>query len=141
MQYCSLQHQTLLSPTDTSTTGHSFCFGSVSSFFLELFLHSSPVAYWAPINLGSHIFLSFHAVHVFLMERILKCLAIPSSCGPHFVRTLHYDHSVLVALQVMAHSFNKLHKPLCHDKALTHDGVGKDMHQDFLFYLKIHLYQ
>ena len=28
----------------TSTPGHCFCFGSISSFFLELFLHSSPVA-------------------------------------------------------------------------------------------------
>ena len=33
-----------------------FCFGSVSSFFLELFLHWSPVAYWAPTNLGSSSF-------------------------------------------------------------------------------------
>ena len=48
MQYCSLQHQTLLPPPVTSTTGGCFCFGSVSSFSLELFLHSSPVAYWAP---------------------------------------------------------------------------------------------
>ena len=42
MQYHSLQHWTLLSPPDTSTTGCFFCFGSVSSFLLELFLHSSP---------------------------------------------------------------------------------------------------
>ena len=28
MQYCSLQHQTLLSSSVTSTTGCSFCFGS-----------------------------------------------------------------------------------------------------------------
>ena len=33
-----------------------FCFGSVSSFFLELFLYSSPVAYWAPTDLGSSSF-------------------------------------------------------------------------------------
>ena len=32
----------------TSTTGWSFSFGSASSFLLELFLHSSPGAYWAP---------------------------------------------------------------------------------------------
>ena len=39
MQYCSLQHWTLpLSPV-TSTTGYCFCFGSIPSFFLELFLH------------------------------------------------------------------------------------------------------
>ena len=36
MQYCSLQHQTLLSPPDISTTEHHFHFGPDASFFLEL---------------------------------------------------------------------------------------------------------
>ena len=48
MQYCSLQHRSLLPSPLTSTTRCCFCFGSISSFFLELFLHWSPVAYWAP---------------------------------------------------------------------------------------------
>ena len=56
MQYCSLQHQTLLSPPDTSTAGHCFCFRSASSFLLELCLCSSPVTYWALTNLGSSSF-------------------------------------------------------------------------------------
>ena len=60
MQYCSLQHQTLLPSPVTSTTGHCFCYGSISSFFLELFLHSSPVAYWAPTDLGSSFFSILH---------------------------------------------------------------------------------
>ena len=58
MQYCSLQHRTLLLSPVTSTAGYSFCFGSISSFFLELFLHWSPVAYWAPTDLGSSV--SYH---------------------------------------------------------------------------------
>ena len=33
------------------TAGCCFRFGSISSLFLELFLHSSPVACWAPTNL------------------------------------------------------------------------------------------
>ena len=33
-----------------------FFFGSISSFFLELFLHWSPIAYWAPTDLGSSSF-------------------------------------------------------------------------------------
>ena len=45
----------LLSPV-TSINGCCFCFGSISSFFLELFLYSSPAAYWAPIDLGSSSF-------------------------------------------------------------------------------------
>ena len=56
MQYCSLQRQNLLPSLVTSTTGHCFCFGSISSFFLELFLHWSPVVYWAPTNLVSSSF-------------------------------------------------------------------------------------
>ena len=53
MQYCSLQLRTLLLSPVTSTTECCFYFGSILSFFLELFLHWSPVAYWAPTDLGS----------------------------------------------------------------------------------------
>ena len=73
-QYCSLQHRTLLPSPVTSTTGCCFCFGSISSFFLELFLHWSPVAYWAPTNLGVHLSVSyllpFHTVHGVLKAKI-----------------------------------------------------------------------
>ena len=64
MQYCSLQHRTLLLSPVPPTTGCCFCFGSIPSFFLELFLHWSPVAYWAPTDLGSSSFsvLSFWLV-------------------------------------------------------------------------------
>ena len=51
-----LQHRTLLPSLVTSTTWCCFRFGSVSLIFLELFLHSSPVACWAPTNLGSSSF-------------------------------------------------------------------------------------
>ena len=102
MQYCSLQYWTLLSSPDTSTTEHCFCFGSAFSFFLELFLHSSPVAYWNISTCGltfqCHIFLSFHTIHGVLKARTLKWLAIPFSCGPCFLRTLHYDPSILSGL-------------------------------------------
>ena len=59
MQYWSLQHWTLLPSPVTSTTGHCFCFGSASSFFLEVFLHSSPVAFQAPTDLGVHLSVSY----------------------------------------------------------------------------------
>ena len=55
----TLQHRTLLPSPVTSTTGYCFCFGSISSFFLELFLHWSPVAYRAPTNLGVHLSVSY----------------------------------------------------------------------------------
>ena len=68
MQYCSLQHWTLLLSPVTSTTGYCFCFGSIPSFFLELFLHWSPVAYWTPTDLGSSSFsiLSFYLFILFM---------------------------------------------------------------------------
>ena len=93
MQYCSLQHPTLLLSPVTSTTGYCFCFGSIPSLFLELFLHWSPVAYWAPNEFLFQypIILPFHTVHVVLKARILKWLAIPFSSGPRSVRPLHHD--------------------------------------------------
>ena len=54
MQYCSLQHWTWLPSPVTSATGRCFHFRCVLSFFLELFLHCSPVAYWAPTDLGRY---------------------------------------------------------------------------------------
>ena len=56
MQYCSRKHWALLLSPFTSTTGYCFCFGSIPSFFMELFLHWSPIAYWAPTDLGSSSF-------------------------------------------------------------------------------------
>ena len=93
-----LQHQILLPLPVTSTTGHCFHFGSISSFFLELFLHSSPVAYWAPTNLGSSS-LSYLFAFLYCLwgsqARTLKWFTIPFSRGPHFVRTLYHDPSIL----------------------------------------------
>ena len=40
----------------TSTSGWCSFFDSISSFFLELFLHWFPVVYWAPTDLGSSSF-------------------------------------------------------------------------------------
>ena len=48
LEYCSLHHQTLLPSLVPFTTECCFCFGSIPSMFLELFLHWSPVACWAP---------------------------------------------------------------------------------------------
>ena len=56
MQHFSLQYQALLLSPVTSTTVYCFCFGSIPSFFLELFLYWSPVAYWVPTDLGSFSF-------------------------------------------------------------------------------------
>ena len=99
MQYGSLQHLTLLLSPVPSTTGCCFCFGCIPSIFLELFLHWSPVAYCAPPHLVVHLSVSylfaFHTVHGVLKARILKWFSIPFSSGPHSVRPLHHDLSIL----------------------------------------------
>ena len=100
MQYCSLQHWTLLLSPLTSTTGYCFCFGSIPSFSQKLFLPWSPVAYWTLTDLGSSSFsiLSFclfHTIHGVLKARILKWFAIPFPSGPHSVRPLRHDPPVL----------------------------------------------
>ena len=127
LQYCCLEHQTLLSPPDTSTTDHRFCFGPATSFFLELLiiiLHSSPVAsilhifQLVGLIFQWHIFLPFHTVHGVLMARILEWFAISSSTGPHFVRILHHRHLSWVALHNIAHSFFEFCKPLHHNNAV-----------------------
>ena len=119
MQYCSLQHWTLLLSPVTSTTGCWFCFGSVSSFFLELFLHWSPVASWAPTDLGSSSFsvLSFLLFILFMgfsRQEYWSGLPFPSP-GDHVLSELStMTHSSWVALYGMAHGFIELDKALVH---------------------------
>ena len=131
MQYCSLQLQTLISPPNTSTTEHHFCFGPATSFSLELLIIafcSFPSSIFDTFRPGVLIlwcctFLPFHTAYGFLQARILEWFSITSSSGPSFVRTLHYDLSILVALPGMAHSFIELCKPLHCNKAVIHDHM------------------
>ena len=109
-QYCSLQHQNLLSPPDTSTTGCRLHFRSAFSFLLELFLHSSPVVYSILTNLCGfffqiHIYLPFNTIHWVLKARWWRVLPFLSPV-PLFVRTLLCDLSM--ALHTMAHSLINL---------------------------------
>ena len=118
MQYFSLQHQTLLPSPVTSTTGCCFCFGSVSSFFLELFLHWSPVAYWAPTDLGSSSFsvLSFCLFILFMgfsRQEYWSGLPFPSPVEHIFSELSTMTHPSWVALHSMAHSFIELDKAMC----------------------------
>ena len=117
MQYCSLQHWTLLSSPVTSTTARCFRFGSASSFYLELFLHSSPVAYWAPTDLGSFSFsiLSFCLFILFMgFSRQEYWSDLPFlSPSDHVLSELPW-WSVWVALHGLALSFIELDKAVFH---------------------------
>ena len=119
MQYCSLQHQTLLPSPVISTTGCCFCFGSISSVFLEVFLHWSLVAYWAPTDLGSSSFnfLSFRLFILFMgfsRQDYWNSLPFPSPVD-HILSELSTMTCLSwVALQDMAHSFIELDKAVVH---------------------------
>ena len=107
------------SVTVISTTGCCFCFGSVSSVFLKLFLHSSSVAYWAPTNLGSSSFsvLSFHLFILFMgfsRQEYWSGLPFPSPVDHVFSELSTMTHLSCVALHGMAHSFIELDKAVVH---------------------------
>ena len=114
-----LQHQTLLSPPDTSTTGYHFCFGSASSFLLELFLCFSPVTHWTPTDLGSSSFsvISFCLFILFMGFSRHECwsvLPFPSPVGHVLWELSTMTCPSWVTLHAMAHSFIKLHKAVIH---------------------------
>ena len=119
VQYCSLQHQTLLPSPVTSPTGCCFCLGSVSSFFLELFLHWSPVAYWASTDLGSSSF-SVLSICLFLLfmgfsrQEYWSSFPVTSPVDHVLSELSTMTHQSWVALHGMAHSFIELGKAVTH---------------------------
>ena len=119
MQYCSSQHQTLLPSLITSTAGRSFCFVFFFSFFLELFLYCSPVAYWAPTNLGSSScsVLSFCLFILFMgfsRQEYWSSLPFPSLVDHILSELSSMTCPSWVALHGMAHSFTELKKAVVH---------------------------
>ena len=119
MQYCCLQHQTFLPSSVISTTGCCFCFGSVPSVFLELFLHCSLVAYWAPTDMVSSSFsvLSFFLFRLFMgfsRQEYWSALPFPSPVDHVLSELSSTTHLSWVALHSMAHSFIELDKAVVH---------------------------
>ena len=95
---------------------------------LVIALHSSPVEYWTPFDLGGGG-LSSGVISFFLF--ILLWGSHGKNTGAVFHSVLQWTvlcqnstmtHPSWVALYGMAHSFIELHKPLCHDKAVIHEG-------------------
>ena len=115
----SLQHGTLFPSPVTSTTGHCFHFGSVLSFFLELFLHWSPVAYWAPTDLGSSSFIApsfclFVLSMGFSRQECWSGLPFPSRANHILSELSNMTHLSWVVLNGMAHSFVELDRSVVH---------------------------
>ena len=119
MQYWSLQHQTLFLSPVTSTAGYCFCFGFIPSFFLELFLHWSPVVCWAPTDLGSSPFriLLFRLFILFVgfsRQEYWSGLPFPSP-EDHVLSELSTMTCLSwMALHGIAHSFIELDKAVVH---------------------------
>ena len=119
MQYCSLQHQNFFPSPVTSTTGCCFCFGSIPSFFLELFLHWSPVAYWAPTSLRSSSLsvLSFCLFILFVgfsRQEYWSDLPFPSPVDHILSELSTMTSPCWMALHSLAHSFIELDKAVVH---------------------------
>ena len=99
MQYCSSQHRNLLHHQSRSQLGFVFTLApslySFWSYFSTLLQqHIGHLLTWGVHLLVSYL-LPFHAAHGILKAGILKWFAIPFSSGPHFVRTLHHNPSIL----------------------------------------------
>ena len=99
--------------------GIFFCFESISSFFLELFLHWSPVVYWATTDLVSSSFsvLSFYLFILFRRfsrQEHWSSLPFPSLVDHILSEFSTMTHPSWVALHGMAHSFTELDKAVVH---------------------------
>ena len=118
MQYCSLQHQTLLPSPVTSKAGCYFCFGSISSLFLVWFLHWSPVAYGHLPTWGVHLcVISFFLFLLFMgFSRQEYWSGFPfASPVDHILSKLStITHLSWVALHGMTHSFIELDQTVIH---------------------------
>ena len=112
MQYYSLQHWTLLSPPDASTNEWCFSFGPASSFFLELFLRYSPVAYWSQAwqqlnSNNNHLTItSYLCFSLFVVPQIWK---LQNSTGTRiqwswqFIKDINFTYPHLPPTQLRLH--------------------------------------
>ena len=116
MQYCSLQHR-------TSITSHIHNWVLfllwLHLFILELFLHSSPVAYGVSTNLGSSSFsiLSFCPFILFMgfsRQEYWSGLPFPSPVDHVLSELSTKTHPSWVVLHCMTHSLTEFDKAVVH---------------------------
>ena len=105
MQYCFLQHRTFLLSPVTSTAGYCFCFGSIPSFFLELFLY----------------YLQEHIGH-------LLTWGVPLSVSYNFAFSYCSWGSQGKNTEVVCHSFLQW-TTFCQSKASGGDGIPAELFQ------------
>ena len=129
MQYCSSQPWTLISPPETSTTQHPFCYGPAPLFCLKLLiiaLCSSPVEYWTPSDLGgsSSTIISFCLFTLFLgfsRQEHWSRLPFPPLVDHVLSELFTVTPLSWVVPHGMAHRLIEWSQPLIHDKAVIHE--------------------
>ena len=119
MQYCSSQYQTCFHHQSHTQLGVVFALAPSLHFFLELFLHWSPVAYWAPNDLGSSSFsvLSFCLLILFMgfsRQEYWSGLPFLSAVDRILSELSTMTHPSWVALHGMVHCFIELDKAVVH---------------------------
>ena len=116
MQYCSLQHWTLLPSPVTYTTGCCFCFGFVSSFFLVISpLFSSSTLGTCQPGSSSFSVISFFFFTLFVgfsRQEYWNGLPFPSPMDHVLSELSTMTRLSWVALHIMVHSFLELDR-LC----------------------------
>ena len=128
IQYCSLQHQILLSSplTVVSALAQPFHSGAIGNSPPLL-----PVVYWTPPHLGDSSFGVISFWPFILFVRFSQPVYWDDLPFPPPVDHLLSELSAMtspswVALHGMAYSFIELCKPLHHDKAVVFEGeLGK----------------
>ena len=115
MQHCSLQHQSLLSPPDTSTAEHHFyffiLFEAISSFPL-LFPRSILDTFQSGgCIFQCHIFLPFHTIHGVAWQKYWSSLPLPPPVDHDLSELLTVTCLSWVALYGMAHNFIESRTP------------------------------
>ena len=87
---------------------------------------SFPVAYWIPSDLGAHLLVSSFCLFTlsmgFLQQEYWGGLPFPPPVDHNWSELFTMTHLSWMALHGIAHNFIELYKPLCHGRAVIHEG-------------------
>ena len=99
MQYCFYSIGLYFHHQSHPHLGVAFALTLVSSFFLESFLHWSPIVYGYWLTWGVHLSVSYLFAFSYCSwgshDKNSEVVCHPFSSGPHSVRPLHHDLSIL----------------------------------------------
>ena len=123
-----------LSPTSPALSKQGFsitlklCIKLFSKYQILKVLLTSDVKFFCCLSLGSHSIIPFIQFIRSSCQVYWGGLPFPPPAGHVLSELSAMTHPSWVPLHGMVHSFTELHKLLCHDKAVIHEGMT-----DFLF--------